>query len=83
MAIVNVRRATVRRHPGRLESLLLLGAAVALLAALLGIPALTNALDLPAPHTFAGAAIALLSVVAASWVRRAYAAVVRHEDRGR
>jgi hypothetical protein len=83
MAIVNMRRAAVRRHCGRLELLLLLGAAAALLAALIGAQALTDALDLPAPHTVAGAAIALASVAAAPWMRRAYAAAVRRDDRGR
>jgi hypothetical protein len=80
MAVTNVRRATVRRHPGRRELLLLLGAAAALLAAIVGIRAATHALGLPAPHTVAGVMVALMSIVAAQRVRRAYAAVVRQED---
>jgi hypothetical protein len=80
LAIVHARRAAVRRNPSGLELLLLLGASGALLAALVGFVAAARALDLPAPHTFAAAALALTSVVAARWTRRAYAAVVRRQD---
>jgi peptidoglycan/LPS O-acetylase OafA/YrhL len=81
MAVVNVQRARIRRRAGRLELGVLAGAAAALLAVLLGAQALTEALDLPAPYTIAGAAVALLSVAAAPGFRRAYAAAIWREDR--
>jgi hypothetical protein len=79
MAIVHARRAPVRRTSSASEVLLLLGAAAALLAALVGFVAAAHALDLPAPYTFAAAALALTSIVVAQWTRRAFAAVVRRQ----
>jgi hypothetical protein len=83
MAVVQARRAAVRRQPGGLEVLVLVGAAAALLAALTGFVAASRALDLPAPYTMAAAALALTSVVAARWTRLVYAAAVRRQDRRR
>ena len=80
MAIVHARRAAVRRHPGRAELLLSLGAIVALLAALAGFVAAARALDLPVPNTFAAAALALTSVVTAQWTKPACMAIVRRSD---
>jgi hypothetical protein len=77
MAIVHARRAPVRRQPSGRELLVMLGASAALVGALIGFVAAAHALDLPAPYTFAAAALALTSVVVAQWTRRAYAAVVR------
>ncbi|MBE2315887.1 hypothetical protein DVA67_007865 [Solirubrobacter sp. CPCC 204708] len=81
MAIVHTRGAAVRRRGSAAELALLCGASVALIAAIAGLPALAEALELPAPNTFAAAAVALLSVGLARLTRSAFASAVRRQDR--
>ena len=79
MAVVHTRRAAVRRQAGAAELALLAGASVALLIAIVALPAAAEALELPAPNTIAAAVIALLSIVIARGTRAAFATVVRRE----
>jgi predicted permease len=80
LAVVNGRRATVRRRAGRSEVVILVVAGVVLLGALAGFLAAAHGLDLPAPNTWAGAALALSSIVISEVTGKAYAAAVRRQD---
>jgi predicted permease len=80
LAVVNGRRATVRRRAGRSEVVILVVAGVVLLGALAGFLAAAHGLGLPAPNTWAGAALALSSIVISEVTGKAYAAAVRRQD---
>ncbi|GGU93382.1 hypothetical protein GCM10010182_06150 [Actinomadura cremea] len=80
-AVLQRRRAAVRRKANASEGLFVLGGAVAVLAAYIAFNIVTAlgvlSFGLPAPRTFAAAAVALLFLAAAGPARRIFASAVR------